>query len=100
VGRGGGDIAHGAPRKVKVGERRRCARVEGRVSWGKTTPVKRTFREGRPTAGAWLHLCSAISAEIMSRAGFDWLLIDMEHGHGDLQTLLAQLQAIEGSDAI
>jgi 2-dehydro-3-deoxyglucarate aldolase/4-hydroxy-2-oxoheptanedioate aldolase len=36
----------------------------------------------------------------MSRAGFDWLLIDMEHGHGDYQTLLGQLQAIEGSPAI
>jgi 2-dehydro-3-deoxyglucarate aldolase/4-hydroxy-2-oxoheptanedioate aldolase len=70
------------------------------VSWVKTNHVKRALREGRPTSGAWLHLCSAISAEIMSRAGFDWLLIDMEHGHGDLQTLLAQLQAIEGSEAI
>jgi 2-dehydro-3-deoxyglucarate aldolase/4-hydroxy-2-oxoheptanedioate aldolase len=45
-------------------------------------------------------LCSAISAEIMSRSGFDWLLIDMEHGHGDYQTLLAQLQAIEGSSVM
>lgn len=70
------------------------------MSWVKTNHVKRALREGRPTAGAWLHLCSGISAEIMSRAGFDWLLIDMEHGHGDLQTLLAQLQAIEGSEAI
>ncbi len=70
------------------------------MEWVKTNHVKRALREGRPTAGSWLHLCSAISAEIMSRAGFDWLLIDMEHGHGDYQTLLAQLQAIEGSPVI
>jgi 2-keto-3-deoxy-L-rhamnonate aldolase RhmA len=70
------------------------------VDWVKTNHVKRALREGRPTAGGWLHLCSAISAEIMSRAGFDWLLVDMEHGHGDYQTLLAQLQAIEGSPVI
>jgi 2-keto-3-deoxy-L-rhamnonate aldolase RhmA len=70
------------------------------VEWVKTNHVKQALREGRPTAGAWLHLCSAISAEIMSRAGFDWLLIDMEHGHGDYQTLLGQLQAIEGSPTI
>ena len=70
------------------------------MSWVKTNHVKRALREGRPTAGAWLHLCSGISAEIMSRAGFDWLLVDMEHGHGDFQTLLAQLQAIEGSETI
>lgn len=73
---------------------------EGEVSWVKDNHVKRSLREGRPTAGSWLHLCSAISAEIVSRAGFDWLLIDMEHGHGDYQTLLAQLQAIEGSPSI
>jgi 2-dehydro-3-deoxyglucarate aldolase/4-hydroxy-2-oxoheptanedioate aldolase len=70
------------------------------VDWVKTNHVKRALREGRPTAGSWLHLCSASSAEIMSRAGFDWLLIDMEHGHVDYQTLLAQLQAIEGSPTI
>ena len=68
------------------------------MSWVKTNHVKRALREGRPTAGAWLTMCSAISAEITSRSGFDWLLIDMEHGHGDYQTLLAQLQAVEGSD--
>lgn len=70
------------------------------MSWVKTNHVKRALLQGRPTAGAWLHLCSGISAEIMSRAGFDWLLIDMEHGHGDFQTLLGQLQAIEGSETI
>jgi 2-keto-3-deoxy-L-rhamnonate aldolase RhmA len=59
--------------------------------------VKRRIKAGEPTAGAWLHLCSSIAAEIMAEAGFDWLLIDMEHGHGDYQTLLAQLQAMGGS---
>ncbi|MBI4588323.1 MAG: hypothetical protein HY725_05755 [Candidatus Rokubacteria bacterium] len=63
-------------------------------------PVKRSLKAGRPTCGAWLHLCSPLSAEIMADAGFDWLLIDMEHGHGDYQTLLSQLQAIQGSRAV
>jgi 4-hydroxy-2-oxoheptanedioate aldolase len=40
-------------------------------------PVKRALKAGRATSGAWLHLCSPISAEIMGDAGFDWLLIDM-----------------------
>lgn len=70
------------------------------MDWVKTNQVKRALREGRPTAGAWMQLCSPITAEIMSRVGFDWLLIDMEHGHGDYQTLLGQLQAIEGSPVI
>ena len=59
--------------------------------------VKRRITAGEPTAGAWLHLCSPIAAEIMAEAGFDWLLVDMEHGHGDYQTLLGQLQAMRGS---
>jgi 2-dehydro-3-deoxyglucarate aldolase/4-hydroxy-2-oxoheptanedioate aldolase len=63
-------------------------------------PVKRKLQAGQPTVGAWLHLCSPLAAEIMADAGFDWLLIDMEHGHGDYQTLLAQLQAIEGSGVV
>ena len=70
------------------------------MDWVKTNHVKRALREGRPTAGSWISLCSGLGAEVMSRAGFDWLLIDMEHGHGDYQTLLAQLQAIEGSETI
>jgi len=62
--------------------------------------VKRRLNAGEKTSGAWLSLCSPIAAEIMADAGFDWLLIDMEHGHGDYQTLLAQLQAIEGSGTV
>ena len=62
--------------------------------------VKRRLKAGEATAGAWLQLCSPIAAEIMAGAGFDWLLIDMEHGHGDYQTLLAQLQASGGGATV
>lgn len=69
----------------------------GRV---RTNHAKQALKAGRLTAGAWLNLCSPIAAEIMGEAGFDWILIDMEHGHGDYQTLLAQLQALEPSESI
>jgi len=62
--------------------------------------VKQMLREGKKTAGAWLQICSPLTAEIMSRAGFDWLLIDMEHGPGDMLTLISQLQAINGSGVV
>ena len=62
--------------------------------------VKGMLKEGKKTAGAWLQLCSPMTAEIMSRAGFDWLMIDMEHGPGDVLTLISQLQAMNGSDTI
>lgn len=47
--------------------------------------------------GSWLNLGSSITAEIAAHAGFDWLLLDGEHGFSDYNTLLHQLQAIGGS---
>ena len=44
--------------------------------------------------GLWMNLVSPIAAEALSGAGFDWLLIDGEHGPNDSPTILAQVQAI------
>ena len=62
--------------------------------------VKRMLKEGKKTIGAWLQIASPFTAEIMSRAGFDWLIIDMEHGPGDILALTAQLQAMSESGVI
>jgi len=62
--------------------------------------LKRKLSEGKKTAGAWLQICSPLTAKILSRAGFDWLLIDMEHSPGDILTLIAQLQAMSRSAAV
>jgi 4-hydroxy-2-oxoheptanedioate aldolase len=51
-------------------------------------------------AGTWLNLGSSVTAEIAGRAGFDWLLIDLEHGSGDEAHLLGQLQAISATEAV
>ena len=56
--------------------------------------LKSRLRAGEATCGAFLQLGSHISAEILSRAGFDWLIVDMEHAPIDLDSLLRQLQAI------
>jgi 4-hydroxy-2-oxoheptanedioate aldolase len=57
-------------------------------------PFKRAISEGRPQIGLWVALADAGCAELCACAGFDWLLLDAEHGPNDLRTLLAQLQAI------
>src|SRR4030042_6062223 len=36
-------------------------------------------RNGRFTIGSWITLGHPAIAEIMARAGFDWLTVDMEH---------------------
>lgn len=46
------------------------------------------LREGRATFGCWLTIGSPIVAAIMSRCGFDWLVIDTEHGSVGYDSML------------
>jgi 2-dehydro-3-deoxyglucarate aldolase/4-hydroxy-2-oxoheptanedioate aldolase len=62
--------------------------------------VKRRLQAGEKTAGAWLQTANPVTAEILARAGFDWLMIDMEHGPGDIMTLITQLQAMNGTGVV
>jgi 4-hydroxy-2-oxoheptanedioate aldolase len=55
---------------------------------------KRKLLAGEVLYGLWLGLSETFSAEICAGAGFDWLLIDAEHGPNDLRTIFSQLQAI------
>lgn len=55
---------------------------------------KRALAAGETQIGLFLGLANAYSAEIVASAGFDWLLIDGEHGPNDLQSIIAQLQAL------
>jgi 4-hydroxy-2-oxoheptanedioate aldolase len=60
------------------------------------------IREGRPQIGLWVSLSHNYAAEVVASAGYDWLLVDMEHTPSDMATVLGQLQAIapHGSTAI
>jgi 4-hydroxy-2-oxoheptanedioate aldolase len=55
---------------------------------------KRALAERRPQIGLWLAMTHPYPAEIVAGAGFDWLLIDNEHAPNQLQSTLAQLQAL------
>ncbi len=54
---------------------------------------------GEWLAGTFINLGSPLTAEIAGRAGFDWLMLDYEHGPGSEETLLGQLQAVSGTRA-
>ncbi len=62
-----------------------------------------TFRDrvlaGEPLFGCWSGLGSPLAAELVARAGFDWVLVDLEHGAATEAELLAHLTAIEGTGA-
>jgi 2-dehydro-3-deoxyglucarate aldolase/4-hydroxy-2-oxoheptanedioate aldolase len=59
--------------------------------------LKTRLQDGKKTVGAWVQLVSPLAAEIMSSAGFDWLMLDMEHAPNDIMTLMGQMQAMKGS---
>jgi 4-hydroxy-2-oxoheptanedioate aldolase len=47
-----------------------------------------------PQFGIWLNLANSYSAELLAGCGFDWLLIDGEHGPNSIPTMLTQAQTI------
>lgn len=57
-------------------------------------PVKAALKDGKRQMGLWIALAHPTSAEIASRAGFDFCLIDGEHGPNDIPLILDQLRAI------
>ena len=58
---------------------------------------KKNMQARRVQTGLWSSLASNIVAEILSFAGFDWILFDTEHAPNDVATLIPQLQALKGS---
>ena len=62
--------------------------------------LKRALAAGQMQCGVWLDLASPTVAEIASYAGFDWCVIDAEHGPSDIPLILAQLQAINGAPSV
>jgi 4-hydroxy-2-oxoheptanedioate aldolase len=62
--------------------------------------LRRRILAGETLFGAWASLDSPGSAELMGRAGLDWVIVDLEHGNATEATLLAHLTAIEVSGAV
>jgi 2-dehydro-3-deoxyglucarate aldolase len=52
-----------------------------------------------PQFGCWLSLASPYSAEALSQAGFDFLVVDMEHSPADTVDAIGLLQAIGNGTA-
>jgi 2-dehydro-3-deoxyglucarate aldolase/4-hydroxy-2-oxoheptanedioate aldolase len=68
-----------------------------------TAPARETIRrrvlDGELLFGAWCDVASPFAAEMTARAGYDWCVVDMEHGEVTEADLLAALLAIEVSGA-
>ncbi len=64
-----------------------------------TNIIKQSLSTALPTLGCWLTLASPAVTELIAHCGFDWLVIDVEHGPGDIQDIAAQLRAIDAANA-
>jgi 2-keto-3-deoxy-L-rhamnonate aldolase RhmA len=60
---------------------------------GSLVTLRERVRADERTRGTFLNLGSAGAAEVCALAGFDWLLVDLEHGAGGEDGLVAQLLA-------
>lgn len=61
----------------------------------KVNKFKKALKGDKPLFGLWQGIADTTVAEIGAGAGFDWLLIDAEHGPFDLRSIMAHLQAVE-----
>ena len=61
------------------------------------TSATHNLRSPRFHLGTWLSLGSPVIAELAGLCGFDWLLIDLEHGCVGEASLFQTLQALRGS---
>jgi len=56
-------------------------------------------RPARAPLGSWLMTASPLAAEAMGHAGFDFLVLDMEHVPVSLNTAFSLMQAVAGTPA-
>lgn len=57
--------------------------------------LKKRLDNRELTIGSWIQIPSTIVAEIMARAGFDWLVIDLEHSAIGIEQTFSLIQTID-----
>src|SRR5512133_572477 len=62
--------------------------------------VKQLLEEAKPAFGTFLNIPSMACAEIMANVGWDWLVVDTEHGDMDVNTLHNMFVAISTTDTV
>src|SRR2546421_3093950 len=69
----------------------------GNVSTG--VEFKNELRSGAPKLGLFLNVHSPTIAEQLAHSGYDWLLVDTQHGPMDRQALSAMIAAVASGGA-
>jgi len=67
----------------------------GAVETDYRSRLRAGLSRGETLLGSFLTMGSSISAEVASQVGFDWLMIDLEHGASSEANVVHELRAIE-----
>ncbi|MGB1630121.1 MAG: HpcH/HpaI aldolase family protein [Acidimicrobiales bacterium] len=57
--------------------------------------MRQRWADGENLIGGWLSIPATLSAEVMARAGFDYVCVDTQHGAVDYQVTVELIRAIE-----
>ena len=60
--------------------------------------LKSRLKQGENVLGCWSFLGSPHVTELLGLAGFDYILIDQEHGLGDPSSISLQMQALSATE--
>ena len=60
--------------------------------------LKNKLKENRLTIGSWIMMNDPISVEIMALAGFEWLVVDIEHTSIDLKSTENLIRTIQANN--
>src|SRR6266566_2788348 len=56
--------------------------------------LREVLTNGKASVGGWCVVPGSVTAEVMARAGFDWVCIDIQHGLMGEQDMLGMLQGV------
>ena len=59
--------------------------------------LKQKLKNNELTVGSWIMMGNIMSVEVMALAGFDWLVIDIEHTPIDFETTHVLISAIQAN---
>ena len=62
--------------------------------------LRRALLDHQVTLGSWIQIGHPACAEVMARAGFDWVCVDLEHGAIDLETTADIFRGLGGFDCV
>ncbi|MGB7341188.1 MAG: aldolase/citrate lyase family protein [Phototrophicaceae bacterium] len=66
----------------------------------KANPLRKIWADGGVVINGWLHIPNMWSAEVMAHAGWDSIIVDMQHGMHSMESAIQLLQAISTTDTV